>query len=41
MTIAPTSTDDKIIKVKRLKEDMFCLFAFFFGLNFVLWWVLF
>jgi len=28
MTTTPTSTDNKTIKVKRLKEDMFCLFAF-------------
>jgi len=28
MTTTPTSTNNKTTKVKRLREDRFCLFAF-------------
>jgi hypothetical protein len=38
MTITPTSIDNKTTKVKRLKEDRFCVF---FCLGFVLWCVFF
>jgi hypothetical protein len=37
----PTSTNNKTTKVKRLKEDKFCVFLFFFCLDFILWWVFF
>ncbi len=37
-TIAPTSTDNQTMKVKKLKEGGFCIFVF---LGFVLWWVFF
>ncbi len=40
-TATPTSTNNKTTKVKRPKEDMFCVFMLFFCLSFVLWWVLF
>jgi hypothetical protein len=36
MTTTPTSIDNKTTKVKRLREDKFCVL---FG--FLLWWVLF
>jgi hypothetical protein len=40
-TTTPTSTNNKTTKVKRPKEDMFCVFMLFFCPSFVLWWVLF
>jgi len=40
-TTTSTSTNNKTTKVKRPKEDMFCVFMLFFCLSFVLWWVLF
>jgi hypothetical protein len=39
--MTPTSTYNKRTKVKRLREDRFCVFLLFFCLGFVLWWVLF
>jgi hypothetical protein len=42
MIVTPTSIDNKTTKVKRLKEDRFCvLFLLLFCLGFVLWRVLF
>ncbi len=42
MKTTPTSTNNETTKVKRLREDRFCVFLFFFfGLGFVLWWVTF
>jgi hypothetical protein len=41
MIATPTSIDNKITKVKRPREDRFCVFLLFFCLGFVLWWVLF
>jgi len=38
-TTTPTSIDNKTTKVKRLREDRFCVFFFFFCFSFV--WVLF
>jgi hypothetical protein len=41
-TITPTSIDNKKTKVKRLREDRFCVFILqFFCQGFVLWWVFF
>jgi hypothetical protein len=41
MTATPTSIDNKTTKVKRPREEWFCIFLLFFFLGFVLWWVLF
>jgi hypothetical protein len=42
MTITtPKSIGNKTTKVKRLKEDGFCVFLFLFCLGFVLWRVFF
>jgi len=41
MKTTPTSTDNETTKVKRLREDRFCVFLLFFCLGFVLWWVTF
>jgi hypothetical protein len=38
--VTPISTGNKTTKVKRLREDGFYIFLFFFCLGFVLWWVL-
>jgi hypothetical protein len=39
--IAPTSMGNKTTKVKRLREDGFCIYLLFFCLGFVSWWVFF
>jgi len=40
--VAPTPMGNKTTKVKRLKEDRFCIFLYiFFCFSFFLWWVFF
>ncbi len=39
MTKTPTSIGNKTTKVKKLREDGFCVFLFLFCLGFVLLWV--
>jgi hypothetical protein len=41
MITTPTSIDNKTTKVKRPREDGFCVFLFFFCPGLILWWVLF
>jgi len=41
MSTTPTSTNNKTTKVKRPRENRFCVFLLFFCLGFILWSVFF